>query len=47
MFFIVIRKKKISRKSIVKKRNVYMGNQRYYYFDLPKVRVGRARATKP
>ena len=28
-----------------KKRNVYMQNQ-YYYFDLPKVRFGRARTTK-
>ena len=28
-----------------KKRDVYIGNQ-YYYFGLPKVRVVRARATK-
>ena len=28
-----------------KKRNVYTENQ-YYYFDLPKIRVGQARATK-
>ena len=28
-----------------KKRNFYMGNH-YYYFDLPKIRVGRARTTK-
>ena len=28
-----------------KKKNVYMRKQ-YYYFDLPKIRVGRARTTK-
>ena len=31
---------------MVKKRNVYIGNQYYYYFGLPKIRVGRARTTK-
>ena len=30
---------------MAKKGNIYMWNQ-YYYFDLPKVRVGRARTTK-
>ena len=29
-----------------KKRNVCIGNQYYYYFDLPKIRVCRAGTTK-
>ena len=29
-----------------KKRNIYMRNKYYYYFDLPKIRVGLARTTK-
>ena len=28
-----------------KKGNVYVGNQYYYYLDLPKIRVGRACTT--
>ena len=28
------------------KRNIYIGNQYYYYFGLPKIRVRRARTTK-
>ena len=28
-----------------KKKNVYIRNQ-YYYFDLPKIRIGQARTTK-
>ena len=26
--------------------NIFLGNQYYYYFGLPKIRVGRARTTK-
>ena len=29
-----------------KKMDIYLWNQYYYYFDLPKIRVGRARITK-
>ena len=29
-----------------KKINIYVGNQYYYYFGLPKIRVGQARTTK-
>ena len=36
----------IRRNENSKKRNVYLGNQYYYYFDLPKVRVGRACTTE-
>ena len=28
------------------KRNVYIGNQYYFDFGLPKIRVGKARATE-
>ena len=36
-------KKKLE--EIVKIRNAYIGNK-YYYFDLPTIRVGRTRKTK-
>ena len=37
----------ITRNINSKKRNLYIGNQYYYYyFGLPKIRVGQAHATK-
>ena len=36
----------VSRNINGKKRKVYIWSQCYYYFDLPKIRVGQARTTK-
>ena len=45
VFYCNLKEKYIKRNVDSKKRNVYTENQ-YYYFDLPKIRVGQARATK-
>ena len=39
-------KKKHIRRKINRKKNVYMSNQCYYYFDLPKIKVGQAHTIK-
>ena len=45
-YFVNLKEKdQIKRNINSKKRDVYIGNQHYYYFGLPKIRVGRARTT--
>ena len=46
--FIATQKKKIilGENEIVKRKNIYMLNQHYYYFGLPKIRIIWAHTTK-
>ena len=47
LFYCNLKEKDHIRRIIKSKnRNIYKWNQYYYYFDLPKIRVGRARTTK-
>ena len=45
VFYCNLKEKYIKRNVDSKKRNICTGNQ-YYYFDLPKIRVGQACTTK-
>ena len=46
IYFVATEKKKIRRSINSNNKNIYAWNQHYYYFDLPKIRVGQARTTK-
>ena len=46
VFFNLKEKDYIRRNINSKKRNIYVWNQYYYYFDLPKIRVSQAHTTK-
>ena len=39
-------KGQITRNINIKKGNLYIGNQYYYYFGLPKIRIGWVHTTK-
>ena len=44
--FFKLKEKDYIKRKIHSEKIVYMKNQCYYYFDLPKIRVGQVRTTK-